>query len=63
MTEVGHCLDMEVIAEFVESDTMFNKLREANVDYIQGYQVGEPVSIKTLVEEPDQTDLDQVKQA
>ena len=50
MTEVGHCLDMEVIAEFVESDTMFDKLREANVDYVQGYTVGKPVSIDTLVE-------------
>ncbi len=50
MTEVGHCLDMKVIAEFVESDTMFDKLREANVDYIQGYTVGKPVSIQTLVE-------------
>ena len=54
MTEVGHCLDMKVIAEFVESDTMFDKLREANVDYIQGYTVGKPVSIESLlsVEEP-----------
>ena len=51
MTEVGHCLDMEVIAEFVESDTMFNKLREANVDYIQGYQVGKPVPIESLIED------------
>jgi EAL domain-containing protein (putative c-di-GMP-specific phosphodiesterase class I) len=50
MTEVGHCLDMKVIAEFVESDTMFDKLREANVDYAQGYTVGRPVSIDTLVE-------------
>ena len=49
MTEVGHCLDMEVIAEFVESDTMFDKLREANVDYAQGYTVGRPVPIDTLV--------------
>ena len=49
MTEVGHCLDMKVIAEFVESDTMFDKLREANVDYAQGYTVGRPVSIDTLV--------------
>jgi EAL domain-containing protein (putative c-di-GMP-specific phosphodiesterase class I) len=40
---------MEVIAEFVESDTMFDKLREANVDYIQGYTVGKPVSIETLL--------------
>ena len=54
MTEVGHCLNMEVIAEFVESDTMFDKLREANVDYIQGYTVGKPVSIQSLltVDEP-----------
>jgi len=49
MTEVGHCLNMEVIAEFVESDTMFEKLREANVDYVQGYTVGKPVSIDSLV--------------
>ena len=56
MTEVGHCLNMEVIAEFVESDTMFDKLREANVDYIQGYTVGKPVSIDTLLvfDEPGQ---------
>ena len=49
MTEVGHCLGMEVIAEFVESDTMFDKLREANVDFIQGYTVGKPVSIQSLL--------------
>jgi Amt family ammonium transporter len=48
MAEVGHCLNMKVIAEFVESDTMFGKLREANIDYIQGYYIGEPVAIETL---------------
>jgi diguanylate cyclase (GGDEF)-like protein/PAS domain S-box-containing protein len=53
MTEVGHALGMEVIAEFVESDTMFDKLREANVDYIQGYTVGKPVAIETLLEDLD----------
>jgi len=49
MTELGHCLDMKVIAEFVESDTMFDRLRDANVDYIQGYTVGRPVDIQTLI--------------
>ena len=49
MSEVGHCLDMKVIAEFVESDTMFERLREANIDYIQGYIVGRPVEIESLV--------------
>jgi EAL domain-containing protein (putative c-di-GMP-specific phosphodiesterase class I) len=59
MTEVGHCLDMKVIAEFVESDTMFDKLREANVDYAQGNTVGRPAPIGTLVEH-DQVDQKQV---
>jgi diguanylate cyclase (GGDEF)-like protein/PAS domain S-box-containing protein len=48
MTEVGHSLNMKVIAEFVESDSMFDRLREANIDYIQGYQVGRPVALETL---------------
>jgi len=48
MTEVGHSLDMKVIAEFVESDTMYDRLREANIDYIQGYHVGKPVAIESL---------------
>ena len=59
MTEVGHCLDMKVIAEFVESDTMYGKLREANVDYIQGYTVGRPVSIQTLIDR--EVDIEVVK--
>jgi EAL domain-containing protein (putative c-di-GMP-specific phosphodiesterase class I) len=45
---------MKVIAEFVESDTMFEKLREANVDYVQGYTVGKPMAIDTLLQQ-DQT--------
>ena len=49
MAEVGHCLNMKVIAEFVESDTQFVKLREANIDYIQGYEIGKPADIETLL--------------
>lgn len=48
MAEVGHSLNMKVIAEFVESDTMFDRLREANIDFIQGYHVGRPVPIESL---------------
>ena len=39
---------MKVIAEFVESDTMFDKLREAQVDYVQGYTIGKPVALESL---------------
>jgi len=49
MAEVGHSLGMKVIAEYVESDTLFDKLREANIDYIQGNCIGEPVNIEAIV--------------
>ena len=49
MSEVGHCLEMKVIAEYVESDQMFDKLRAANIDFIQGYIVGKPVDIQSLI--------------
>lgn len=48
ITEVGHCLGMKVIAEFVESRNMFHILREAKVDYIQGYTIGKPAPIDLL---------------
>jgi diguanylate cyclase (GGDEF)-like protein/PAS domain S-box-containing protein len=48
MSEVGHCLEMKVIAEYVESSDMFDKLRAANIDFIQGYTVGRPVDIQSL---------------
>ena len=49
MAEVGHCLEMKVIAEYVESELMFDKLRAANIDFIQGYTVGKPVDIQSLI--------------
>ena len=41
---------------------MFNKLREANVDYIQGYQVGKPVPIESILE-AEIGDLDHAQNA
>ncbi len=58
MTEVGHSLDMKVIAEFVESDAVSGRLREANIDYIQGYYVGRPVPIESL-----ELDIDKSKKS
>lgn len=48
ITEVGHCLGMKVIAEFVESKNMYHMLREAKVDYLQGYTIGEPGPIELI---------------
>ncbi|MCP3690513.1 MAG: EAL domain-containing protein [Gammaproteobacteria bacterium] len=61
MTELGHRLDIKVIAEFVESDTMFDRLRDANIDYIQGYTVGKPVDIETLLSSSNSSEAIPVK--
>ena len=42
-------IDLAKSAGFTVAE--FNKLREANVDYIQGYQVGKPVPIESLIED------------
>ncbi|RKZ94694.1 MAG: hypothetical protein DRQ43_06460 [Gammaproteobacteria bacterium] len=48
MTEVGHCLGMKVIAEFVETKQAYHILRQAKVDYIQGWAVGKPRPMSSL---------------
>jgi diguanylate cyclase (GGDEF)-like protein/PAS domain S-box-containing protein len=48
ITEIGHVLGKEVIAESVESDVVLEKLGEMGVDYAQGFQVGEPKPIDEI---------------
>jgi len=48
MAEVGHCLGMKVIAEFVETEELYHSLRQAKVDFIQGWAVGKPRPISSL---------------
>jgi Amt family ammonium transporter len=52
ITEVGHCLGMKVIAEYVNSRMMLHMLREARVDYLQGYSIGMPEPIENLDKDP-----------
>ncbi len=40
--EVAHTMGLEVIAEFVESESAYRKLAELGVDYAQGYYLHEP---------------------
>jgi diguanylate cyclase (GGDEF)-like protein len=35
-------LGLKTVAEFVHSEAVYNKCRELNVDYLQGYYLGEP---------------------
>jgi diguanylate cyclase (GGDEF)-like protein len=42
LTEIAHGLEMEVIAEAVESEAVWDVLKELNVDGAQGYHTGHP---------------------
>lgn len=42
---IAHAMNLETIAEFVEDETILEKLREMGVDYAQGYRIGRPVPI------------------
>lgn len=38
-----HSLGMKVVAEGIEDEGMFNKMKKAKVDYIQGYYMSKPM--------------------
>lgn len=43
VNEIAHVMDINTIAEFVESAEIFQKIRTMGVDYAQGYWHGRPV--------------------
>lgn len=53
MTDIGHTLGMKVVAEWVESPQILEKLVEYGVDYAQGYAVHKPVRLSRLVAAAD----------
>lgn len=42
ITKIGHVMGIKTIAEYVESETVMEKLRELGVDFAQGYYLGQP---------------------
>ena len=48
INEIGQVMDKRIIAGFVESEQVAEKLREIGVDYYQGYFAAEPMPIETL---------------
>jgi diguanylate cyclase (GGDEF)-like protein len=51
ITEICHFMKKEVVAEKVENEGIIVKLRELEVDYIQGYAVGLPFALNKLFEQ------------
>jgi Amt family ammonium transporter len=42
INQIGHVMDLETIAEFVENDAILDRLRDIGVDYAQGFGVARP---------------------
>lgn len=51
IVNIGHIMDVSVIAEWVEDDATLQALTRLGVDYAQGHHVGYPVLIESITEE------------
>jgi diguanylate cyclase (GGDEF)-like protein/PAS domain S-box-containing protein len=49
INEIGHVMNMQTIAEFVENDEIKGMLKEIGVDYAQGYGIGKPKLFEDLI--------------
>lgn len=49
INEIGHIMQMQTIAEFVESDAIREHLTALGVDFGQGYGIGKPVPIAEIL--------------
>lgn len=47
--KIGHELGLEIIAEYVENEQIMQKLKECNIDYLQGYALGYPFPLNELL--------------
>jgi diguanylate cyclase (GGDEF)-like protein/PAS domain S-box-containing protein len=52
INEIGHVMGKKTIAEFVENDTILERLKELGVDYAQGYGIGRPQPIEEFEPRP-----------
>ena len=49
INNIGHIMGMQTIAEYVESEGVYNKLVELGFDGLQGFYIGKPVPINDLI--------------
>jgi len=49
INQIGHVMGLETIAEFAENDEILDKLQEIGVDHAQGFTLGRPVPIESIL--------------
>lgn len=50
INDIGHRLGVQTVAESVEDEQTLHTLRAIGVDYAQGYVIGRPVPVETLLD-------------
>ncbi|NNC63245.1 MAG: EAL domain-containing protein, partial [Gammaproteobacteria bacterium] len=48
--QMGHSLNLEVVAEGVESEAQLEFLRREGCDYVQGHLFGDPITADVVLE-------------
>ena len=48
MIKLARTMNIRVVAEHVESEAIFDKVREMGVDFVQGYAIGRPAPLQKL---------------
>lgn len=46
INQIAHLMDIKTIAEFVENEAIFLKLKEIGVDFAQGYWIAKPAALE-----------------
>ncbi len=49
ITQIARAMGLKTVAEFVENDAIFNKLRHINIDFAQGYGIEKPKPLTDLM--------------
>jgi len=53
INHVAHVMGFLTVAEFVENGAILERLREIGIDFVQGYGIGRPVPLETLLRGPE----------
>ena len=56
INHIGHVMDLQTIAEFVENDELRERLGLMGIDYLQGYNIGKPVPLCEYLDDLDSAD-------
>lgn len=56
INDIGHVMGLQTVAEFVENETVWQRLQSIGVDYGQGYHLGKPVPIDAILGLSDKQD-------